>query len=418
MRAPSPGRRQVRRGLAALLAAAALLSPGCAGASRWERALADPSGTELAALVDSARARRLLVGLLHPAAAGAGLDAHTAHLVSDAPMAVHPASGDRDEEGGGLPDQAGLRDLAAAVSMDYAALTFARLLGADARSRALQAAYDRALAEGADRSEQLLRSPGAFPYTVLLAPSWLYRSAPQSGADFARQRGLLERLGIPHRLIATAESGAVEVNAATVAEAVREARRRGETVIVISASKSGAEAALALARLLEPEETDHVAGWLNVAGALYGTPIVDAALRPPAEWILRALFRMIGWDWAGAASMATAPSRRRLAGARMPASIAVVNLVAVPVSGSVGRRVYGGYEFLRPHGPNDGVVLLADTVWPGGANLVALGADHLMTSSQTDAHALALLRAMDLAVRLQAVRPGPAPAATRPGPDG
>ena len=98
--------------------------------------------------------------------------------------------------------------------------------------------------------------------------------------------------------------------------------------------------------------------------------------------------------------MATGRSRARLENARVPGSIAVLNLVAVPVSGSVGRKLFLGYEMLRPHGPNDGVVLLADTVWPAGASIVALGADHLFSTGRDDAQLMALLRALDFAVRL------------------
>lgn len=214
---------------------------------------------------------------------------------------------------------------------------------------------------------------------------------------------MIEALARP----ATAESGPVESNAAIIAEAVREARRRGETIVLMSACKSGAEVALALTRLLAPGETDHVRGWLNVAGALRGTPLADLALQAPTAWFARALFRLRGWDWAGAASMATEPSRRRLEGARLPGSIAVVNLIGVPLSGRVGRHVYGGYLFLRDQGPNDGVLLLADTVWPGGANLVILGADHLLTSGQDDARDLALLPTMDAAMRSHEALPAP-----------
>jgi hypothetical protein len=61
---------------------------------------------------------------------------------------------------------------------------------------------------------------------------------------------------------------------------------------------------------------------------------------------------------------------------------------------------------LRSDGPNDGVVLLADAVWPGGANLVALGSDHLFTELQEDGPGLALLRALDTAVRLHGAQAG------------
>jgi hypothetical protein len=375
----------------AVLAVAMLLLLGCASHGWWDATL-DPAGKELAGLVDSDRAGLLLADLL----ARGSADSRLANLTSPAVSADHrPGS-----QPGWIPDQAWLRERAVEVSMDFAALSFAHAIGADERSRAVQAAFDRSLRDGPARSRELLSHPGGFPFTVLFAPAWLYRRHPENGSDFARQRRLLDRLGIAHRLIETAESGLVEDNATTIAAAVREAARRQETVILVSVSKSGAEVALALSRLLTPEEAAPVAGWLNAAGALYGTPLADAALRPPASWIARFFFWAAGWDTAGLTSMATGPSRRRLEGARLPDSTAVINLVAVPVSGSVGTQVVLGYNMLHRDGPNDGVVLLADSVWPGGANIVALGADHLFVSRQQEAHDMALLRAIQFAVRL------------------
>lgn len=366
--------------------AAALLALGCA--RPLELVHGDRPDSELAALVDSDAARRLLADLL----ARRSRDPRLAAL---APSSHHIGVGE-----GGYPgrllDQARLRELGLEVSTDFAALAFAQAIGADARSHAVQAAFERFLRDGADRSTDALRRPGAFPYTLLFAPSWLYRSHPETGSDFAPQRRLLDRLGVAHRLIESGESDSVEDNAVAIADAVRAA---DGPVILVSVSKSGAEAALALSRLLEPEETANVVAWVNMAGALRGTPLADAALRPPASWLARGIFWLNGWSWAALTSLATEPSRRRLEGARLPETITVVNVVAVPVSGSVGYQVYPGYQVLLSHGPNDGVVLLADTVWPGGVNLVALGDDHLFARWREDAPILAMLRALDVAVR-------------------
>jgi hypothetical protein len=376
-------------GPATVLVVVTLVALGCAG-RRLELVPSEQAGSHLGTLVDSEPARRLLVDLL----ARRSLDPHlTASLVSA--RSADPAADLR-----GLPDQARLRELAEDVSTDFAALAFARAIGADEKSRTVQAAFDDYLRDGAARSEEALRQPGAFPYTVLFAPAWLYRSHPEVGADFARQRQLLQRLGIPNRLIPNPESASVEDNAAAIAETVREIGCREGALILVSTSKSGAEVALALARLLTPDETTCVAGWLNSGGALAGTPLADAALRPPASWLTNLTLWLRGWDRAGLVSMATGPSRERLEGARLPESIAVINLVAVPMSGTVGGTLYGGYKVLRRYGPNDGVVLLADTVWPGGANLVALGSDHLFSQLQEDTVGLALLRALATAVRL------------------
>jgi hypothetical protein len=114
---------------------------------------------------------------------------------------------------------------------------------------------------------------------------------------------------------------------------------------------------------------------------------------------MRLVFLVRGWNWDGLASMATEASQRRLEDARLPDSVAVINVVAVPVSGSVSAQVALCYKVLLGHGPNDGVVLLADTVWPRGANLVVLGADHLFAKHRGDVYGLAMMRAIDFAVR-------------------
>jgi len=386
---------------AALVLVATTLALGCA--RLLDGVNTDQTASELAGQVDSDAARRLLAEILarhspDPRIAAAAADPRVDGVVEGGDPQTSP-----------LLDQAQLRELARVMSVDFAALTFARALNADARSRAVQAAFELFRRAGPDRSAVALRQPRAFPYTVLFAPSWLYRSHPETGSDFAHQRRLLDQLGIPNRLIASGESDSVEGNAAAIAEAVRASARDDGPVILVSASKSGAEAALALTRLLAPVEAAHVAAWVNIAGALRGTPLADAALRPPASWLTRGVLWLNGWDWAGLASLATEPSRRRLEGARLPETIAVVNVVAVPVSGSVGYQVYAGYQILLSHGPNDGVVLLADTVWPGGVNLVALGADHLFSRGREDAFTLAMLRAVDVAVRLH---PAPDPTGT------
>ncbi len=376
-----------------IVLAAAMLALGCAG--QLERLRVDRPDAELATLVDSDAAGQLLADLL----ARRSRDQRLASVEPGPPLT--DVVDERDPDANRLRDQARLRELGQEVSVDFAALAFARAVGADAGSRAVQAAFERFLQAGLERSAAALRRPRAFPYTVL----------PETGSDFARQRRLLDRLGIPNRLITSGESDSVEDNAAAIAAAVRAARSDNNPVMLVSASKSGAEAALALSRLLTPEETTGVAAWVNIVGALHGTPLADAALRPPASWMARTICWINGWNWAGLASMATEPSRRRLEGARLPEAITVVNVIAVPVSGSVGATVYGGYRVLLSDGPNDGVVLLANTVWPSGVNLVALGADHLFGRSREDAYVLAMLRAVDVAVRLSGPAAEPTTAA-------
>jgi hypothetical protein len=183
-----------------LSVAFALTIAGCAGHGASELVLVDPAGNNLSKIVDSEAARLLLVEML-----------------------TQESQPRRSAELGPSPDQAQLHELGRAVSVDYSALRFAQAIGADEKSRAVQSAFDRAVDDGAPRFEEILRGPCGFPYTVLFAPGWLWVSHPASGADFARQRQLLDRLGIANHLIGTAESGSTVDNAATIAAAIRDA---------------------------------------------------------------------------------------------------------------------------------------------------------------------------------------------------
>ena len=381
---------------AVLVAIVAFLALGCAG--RAHRIPDDFTAEDLEALVDSDPARRLLADLLARRSVDPRLTALVPRL--SAPDSVEDSGSSADADLPALHGQTRLRELSREVSLDFATLSFARAISADGLSRAVQASFDRFLGESVANAEQSLRRSGVFPYTVLFAPSWMYRSHPETGADFAYQRRLLDRLGIDNRLIASRQDASVEDNAEAIAAAVRAAKRNSKGVIVVSASKSGAEAAFALSRVLAPEETAPVVAWINIVGALGGSPLADTALRPPTSWLARSFFWLRGWNWAGMVSMATEVSRQRLRGARMPKPIAVVNVVAVPLSGTVGTAVWGGYTLLRGHGPNDGAVLLTDTVWPGGVNIVSIGPDHLFAPREDDAHTLAMLRAIVVAIQL------------------
>jgi len=379
----------------AVVALAATLTLGCA--RPIDLVNRDSPDSELAALVDSDAALRLLADVLAKRSADARLaaGAGTAQLTELASSEAQLEGARVDVR---LPDQASLKKLADETSMDFAALVFARALAAEPRSRAIQAAFDRFLREGPERSADALRRPRAFPYTLLFAPSWLYKSHPENGSDFANQRRILEMLGVRNRLVESGESDSVEDNAAVIVRAIREAGCEDGPIVLVSASKSGAEAAAALSGLTS-DEAACVAAWINIAGALRGTPLADSALRVPVKWLARGIFFLSGWSWDALESLETERSRHRLETLRLPETITVLNVVAVPVSGSVGYQVYPGYQVLSSRGPNDGVVLLADTVWPGGVNVVALGADHLFARWREDAYILAMLRALDIAIR-------------------
>ena len=275
----------------------------------------------------------------------------------------------------GLPDRAELKRLGDEFSMDFAAAYFAdRIFSNPDNLRFEKLFSENRQAFSAGR----LRLPAsAAGYEVMLVPTYLYKRLPATGADLAVPRNVLRKLGVGFQFVETAEDGAIEKNADIIAAAIRGRAQSGRRLLVISASKSGPEVALALTRLGTPE-AGHVAAWINAVGALQGTPLSDERLLPELEDLVGPV------NVAGMESLMTQPSRLRFESFRLPDDMLVVNYFGIPLSGSVSSWARAGFTPLKKYGPNDGILLLSDMVYPGGVTIAELGADHFLLDGHID----------------------------------
>ncbi|HTM08750.1 MAG TPA: hypothetical protein VL754_10200 [Verrucomicrobiae bacterium] len=346
----------LKRSIECLALGLALLAlAACAGLS----ARGSVEGQAIQTRVDSEVARYYLENYLAGKHADAELDARIDRVYQTA--------------NGSLPDRDELKELSDEFSVDFAALYFADRIALAPANRRFRSVYDRnyestrkALAEG---PAQL--PAAAADYAALIVPSYLYKRNMATGAALAAPREALQKVGLPCYFVETVDDGTVESNAELVMAAIRARAEDGRRLILISASKSGPEVALALTKL-GAAETRHVSAWINAVGALQGTPLIEDNVLPELEYIVGKV------DPAGAASIMTAASRRRFESFHLPEDILVVNLIGIPTSGSVGFRAGRGYFPMRKHGPNDGMVLLADTIYPRGVTVAELGSDHFL----------------------------------------
>lgn len=283
---------------------------------------------------------------------------------------------------GQLPDRGQLKRLSDDFSVDFAALYLADQIARVPVNRRFRSAFDRAY-EYTRKAfpEGQVRLPA--DYEVLVVPTYLYTRIFATGADMAVPRAALQKAGLTCYFVETDDDGPVESNADLVAAAIRARAQSGRRLIILTASKSGPEVALALTKL-GPTETRHVAAWINAVGALQGTPLADDRLFPELEYIVGKL------DPLGTESMTTARSRQRFDSFRIPEHLLVVNYFGIPVSGSISFWMRRSYSPMRKYGPNDGNVLLADMIFPGGVTLFQLGSDHFMRTRPLDIATVAL----------------------------
>ena len=283
---------------------------------------------------------------------------------------------------GYLPDRTDLKHLSDDFSVDFAALYFADQIARIPVNRRFRSAFERAY-DYALKAYPEGRVSLSTEYEVMFVPTYLYKRLFSVGADMAVPRAAIKKVGLTCHFVETQDDGAIEVNAELVAAAIRARAQSGRRLIIISASKSGPEVALALTKL-GPAGTRHVAAWINAMGALQGTPLVDDRLFPDLEILVGKV------DIAGTESMTTARGRRRFDSFRVPDHVLVVNYFGVPVVGSVSFWARTSFFPLRKYGPNDGTVLLPDMIFPGGVTLTELGSDHFMRRKPLDIVTVAL----------------------------
>ena len=188
---------------------------------------------------------------------------------------------------GNLPDRNDLKYLSDEFSVDFAALYLADQIARTPVNRRFRSAFDQAYDyTRKNLPEGRVKLPStAADYEIMFVPTYLYKRLTFTGADFAAPRAALKRVGFTCHFVETQDDGAVEANADLVTAAIRAQAQSGRRLIIVSASKSSPEVALALTRL-GLAETGHVAAWINTVGALQGSPVADEGLAPELEYIV------------------------------------------------------------------------------------------------------------------------------------
>ncbi len=289
-------------------------------------------------------------------------------------------------------DRDSLKELTAQFSPDLATLYFvARIYQNPVNRRAQQAFHAHLAAIRAKGGEEIAQIAQRFEsYLVAFVPGYGYKSDPETGADFALQRRIMTRAGFQTLLIETEEIGTVEANAAIVAEELPRLSKRYDKIIVVSTSKGGPEVALAIGKLITPDQLHAVKAWISIGGLLRGSPEADQALTWPRSVWTSIVFLFAGVPKDTVKSLQTGKRREMFATLNFPPHILMLQYVGVPLSGQIEDYVKGRYKSLRELGPNDGLTLLADELIPGGIVVTDIGLDHFYADPEIDLKTFAL----------------------------
>jgi hypothetical protein len=114
----------------------------------------------------------------------------------------------------------------------------------------------------------------------------------------------------------------------------------------------------------------------------------------PQRWVAAIGFAFLGRGTDAIPSMTMAPRRARFAELRVPDGVLVVNYIGAPLTADIRPDVQADFEVIAPHGPNDGLTLLADAIVPQGVTVVERGLDHYFAAPDLDRRIAALAAAL------------------------
>ena len=287
-----------------------------------------------------------------------------------------------------------LQDVSARLSVDFATLYLANRILNDRVNQPVRSLFHNELAmiRRAWGIEQFASDPTYSGYVLLFVPGWFYQTDPWTGADLAKQRAVAARLGLEHYLVDIEDNGTIEENASILAAQIAHYARKHKKIILVSVSKAGAEVALALGEVMDKAQTSPVKAWINIGGLLQGSLIADSALRWPKRWLAQLYFYYRGWSFDSVAGMATEASRARFNRLRIPRHILIINYIGIPLSGDVSILARDRYLDLRHSGPNDGITLITDGIFPGRMTIAQLGVDHFFLDPEIHLKTTAMIR--------------------------
>ena len=292
-----------------------------------------------------------------------------------------------------IPNHVDLRLLAQAHSVDFAALFFADQLLSLEQNGAVNDLFrmnvDRTLRE----KVTVANLDGI---VIVLVPGYDYEeNGRATGADLQDQGTILHDLGFRVEFVDVDPIGTVMESAAVIDRALEELAHA--QVLIAGPSSAGPAMQTALSRI---GRESGVVAWLNLGGTLQGAPLPDWFQAYPQRLVLDAIVWAQDWRQDSFDSLTNRVLRERFPQLSIPADILVFNYVSMSLSGDISNFGWDKYLLMRSDGPNDGLSLLPDLLFPEGLTIVSPKGDHFfaedpLIAAKTVALALTVLESIN-----------------------
>jgi hypothetical protein len=282
-----------------------------------------------------------------------------------------------------------LADIAKKYSMDVATFYFLQKTYQNKENKAVQNRYQTFLAQQHAQIESPEMAQLQENYLVFI-PGIAYKEDTTTGADFATQRRLLSKNNVKNEMIETGEWDLSGPNAGIIAARLKVLNKIHKKIVVVSASKGSLELAIAVGKLMKPEDTESIKTWISICGILRGSPVADIHLTGPKSWYAGALLWTKGQNLDFLRDLSYDFRKSDYKNFSFPKHLKIVQLIAAPLATQISSEISGRYTSMLDLGPNDGVTPLIDELIDNGTIVVELGLDHYFRDPHIEKKTMAL----------------------------
>lgn len=226
-------------------------------------------------------------------------------------------------------------------------------------------------------------------FHILFIPGLAYKLDTTTGADFSKQRKLLDSFRISNELIQTDELGFSDDNAKIIKNVVK-SYNKNKKIILVSASKGGLETAIYLGNLKDKKEISKIYSWINVGGILKGTIISEEHCKFPKSVIPITLLNLKGKTSELIGDIHYNKRSISYNTLKFPKKIKIIHFQGLPFLAQVQPKIKDNYSILAKYGPNDGLTTITDSISPKGNIIIEIGLDHYFMDSDIDKKSIAL----------------------------
>lgn len=259
---------------------------------------------------------------------------------------------------------------------------FCQLLAASPEFKEDEGACDTFLMRLSDEQEQECPDrppPGQIPrYRVLIVPGFLNECFAHIALPFENDMEILNRRGFKIEEIIVGGRSSSDANAVYLADVIEQMELESdEKIILVGHSKGAVDILHCLVSF--PQAARRVAAVVSVAGAINGSPLAVAANSSffYPTWKLFMAGCKKGDDGA-LGSLTPATRLQWIAAHPLPSSVRYFSVATFTDRDEINMLLKTGYDLLWVYSPrNDGLLLTADQLIPGGTLLGYVNADHL-----------------------------------------